>query len=224
MDPIVIDPPNFDQRAAWDECNEYVEKCGGLSHEDGEPNWRAAFGADPGCCSCPACGTHYWMWGRRQRCVKCSFEYPTDAWPMYSYGTQDARLLSGDRKCPDPEVHKRMVEYTKNKSAKHMAHPYYRYGFENPVDEPYEEFKRLPWSQIFVNKGVLPVPDRHPAVQAVLQFFAYSHLPPHLQDASKPFCELAEKIADGPQNAEATVALRKLLESKDAAVRAVLFK
>lgn len=65
---------------------------------------------------------------------------------------------------------------------------------------------------------------RHPAVQSILQFFTYAHLPLHLQDASKPFCELAEKIADGPQNAEATVALRKLLEAKDAAVRAVLLK
>lgn len=68
------------------------------------------------------------------------------------------------------------------------------------------------------------MPDRHPAVQAVLQFFAFAHLPPHLQETSRPFCELAERIADGPQNQEATVALRKLLEAKDAAVRAVLFK
>ncbi len=66
--------------------------------------------------------------------------------------------------------------------------------------------------------------ERHPAVNAVLQFFAYAHLPEHLQAVSKPFCELAETVADGPQNAEATVALRKLLEAKDAAVRAVLFK
>lgn len=64
----------------------------------------------------------------------------------------------------------------------------------------------------------------HPAIQAILQFFAYSHLPQHLQEVSRPFGELANKIADGPQNAEATVAIRKLLESKDAAVRAVLFK
>ena len=66
--------------------------------------------------------------------------------------------------------------------------------------------------------------QRHPAVSAVLQFFAYAHLPEHLQAVSKPFCELAERVADGPQNAESTVALRKLLEAKDAAVRAVLFK
>lgn len=68
------------------------------------------------------------------------------------------------------------------------------------------------------------MPDRHPAIAAILQFFTYTHLPPHLQDVSRPFCDLADRIADGPSNAEATVALRKLLEAKDAAVRAVLFK
>lgn len=65
---------------------------------------------------------------------------------------------------------------------------------------------------------------RHPAIAGVLQFFAYAHLPPHLQAVSRPFCELAEIVADGPANAESTVALRKLLEAKDAAVRAILFK
>ena len=69
-----------------------------------------------------------------------------------------------------------------------------------------------------------PVMGRHPAVDAVLQFFSYEHLPEKLQATSKSFWELAQKVADGPQNAEATVALRKLLEAKDAAVRAQLFK
>lgn len=64
----------------------------------------------------------------------------------------------------------------------------------------------------------------HPAVKSMLQFFEYAHLPAHLQAASRPFCELAKTIATGPQNAETTVALRKLLEAKDAAVRAVIFK
>lgn len=64
---------------------------------------------------------------------------------------------------------------------------------------------------------------RHPAVAGVLQFFQFGHLPDHLQRVSKPFADLAQVIADGPQNAEATVALRKLLEAKDAAVRAYLF-
>lgn len=66
--------------------------------------------------------------------------------------------------------------------------------------------------------------DRHPAIEQLLQFFAYSHLPPHLQEVSAPFHTLALTIADGPQNAETTTALRKLLEAKDCAVRAVLVK
>jgi hypothetical protein len=59
----------------------------------------------------------------------------------------------------------------------------------------------------------------------LLQFFAYAHLPAHLQAVSKPFGELAEKIANElPKNPERTTALRKLLEAKDCAVRALLFK
>ena len=61
-------------------------------------------------------------------------------------------------------------------------------------------------------------------VEPMLQWFEYQHLPPHLQVASKPFCDLARQVADTfPRNPERTVALRKLLEAKDAAVRAVLY-
>lgn len=63
----------------------------------------------------------------------------------------------------------------------------------------------------------------HPAIQHVLKFFEYGHLPEKLQAISKPFCDLAKEVADrAPENQETTVALRKLLEAKDAAVRAVL--
>lgn len=59
----------------------------------------------------------------------------------------------------------------------------------------------------------------------LLQFFSYQHLPLHLQNVSKPFSDLADFIVNIlPRNAERTVALRKLLEAKDCAVRAVLFK
>lgn len=59
----------------------------------------------------------------------------------------------------------------------------------------------------------------------IIQFFAWEHLPPHLQEVSKPFGELANHIVETlPRNPERTVALRKLLESKDAAVRAKLAK
>jgi len=61
--------------------------------------------------------------------------------------------------------------------------------------------------------------------EPILQFFAFHHLPAPLQAVSKPFCHAAYAIvATLPRNAERTVALRKLLESKDAAVRAALAK
>lgn len=57
----------------------------------------------------------------------------------------------------------------------------------------------------------------------MIQFFNYSHLPLHLQEISKPFFDLAIRITDTlPENPERTVSLRKLLESKDCAVRAAL--
>lgn len=59
------------------------------------------------------------------------------------------------------------------------------------------------------------------ANDAILRYFHYAHLPAVLQDASAPFCNLAMRIVRTlPRNAERTVALRKLLEAKDAAVRA----
>lgn len=59
----------------------------------------------------------------------------------------------------------------------------------------------------------------------ILQFFAWAHLPPHLQAVSEPFAFLANIIVTTvPRNPERTVALRKLLEAKDAAVRAMIAK
>lgn len=59
----------------------------------------------------------------------------------------------------------------------------------------------------------------------MMQFFAYEHLPDRLQKISKPFGQLAEEIClNLPSNPERTVALRKLLEAKDCAVRAFLYK
>jgi hypothetical protein len=66
-----------------------------------------------------------------------------------------------------------------------------------------------------------------PTPEHIMQFFAYLHLPPKLQEVARPFCELAKTLVDPdgqplPRNPERTVALRKLLEAKDAAVRAAL--
>jgi len=64
-----------------------------------------------------------------------------------------------------------------------------------------------------------------PGADDILQFFTYHHLPEYLQAVSKPFCELAVSIHDTIQRCpERTVALRKLLEAKDAAVRATTWK
>jgi len=61
-------------------------------------------------------------------------------------------------------------------------------------------------------------------MEPLLQFFAYDHLPAHLQAVSAPFGELADHIVKTlPRNPERTVALRKLLEAKDCAVRALLW-
>ena len=63
-----------------------------------------------------------------------------------------------------------------------------------------------------------------PEIEPILQFFAYSHLRSDLQPVSRPFCDLAISIVDSlPRNPERTVALRKLLEAKDAAVRASIY-
>jgi hypothetical protein len=57
------------------------------------------------------------------------------------------------------------------------------------------------------------------------QFFHFQHLPPQLQLVSKPFAELAEHLdVELPDNPEKTAAMRKLLEAKDCAVRAVIYK
>lgn len=59
----------------------------------------------------------------------------------------------------------------------------------------------------------------------MLQFFNASHLPQHLQTISMRFAVLAQELVDTlPRNPERTVALRKLLEAKDCAVRTLLYK
>lgn len=57
----------------------------------------------------------------------------------------------------------------------------------------------------------------------VLQYFLYGDLPPHLQEASKPFAqEAARLVRTTPRCPQRTTALWKLVEAKDAAIRALL--
>ncbi len=65
----------------------------------------------------------------------------------------------------------------------------------------------------------------HPSVDHLLQFFSFGHLPLQKAVVSKQFSDLAYMLADIlPGNPETTVALRKLLEAKDAAVRSTFSK
>lgn len=57
----------------------------------------------------------------------------------------------------------------------------------------------------------------------IVRYFDFSHLPLKLQDISKKFYDAALYLDNNlPEGSEKDVALRKLLESKDAAVRAGL--
>lgn len=62
----------------------------------------------------------------------------------------------------------------------------------------------------------------HPATQAILCHFEFSHLPDELKVISAPFGALAQDMAEKLEGPELTVCLRKLLEAKDCAVRAAL--
>jgi len=77
------------------------------------------------------------------------------------------------------------------------------------------------------HSGIHPAPMEFNAAQIaadpVLQFFHYAHLPEKLRTTSAQFATLASfMLRTLPRNPERTVALRKLLEAKDAAVRANL--
>ena len=60
--------------------------------------------------------------------------------------------------------------------------------------------------------------------EEMLKYFAYGHLPEGaMRETSRQFCHLAFAIVRTvPRSPERTVALRKLLEGKDAAVRAAM--
>lgn len=75
-----------------------------------------------------------------------------------------------------------------------------------------------------LNDGTEEVRQMHPATTAILRYFAYDHLPPHLQAASMPFHQLAHTVARDLDGPELTAGLRKLLEAKDCMVRAALDK
>lgn len=72
------------------------------------------------------------------------------------------------------------------------------------------------------SQGEGMAPNDGAAKEPILRFFEYAHLPMNLQEVSRNFRYMAYDLLNLPRSAERTVALRKLLESKDAAVRAAL--
>lgn len=57
----------------------------------------------------------------------------------------------------------------------------------------------------------------------MMKWLSYQQLPSHLQLVSKPYWDLGILICNSiPAGPERTVALRKLVESKDCAVRAII--
>ena len=58
--------------------------------------------------------------------------------------------------------------------------------------------------------------------EPLLRWFGFIPLPYPFQETSRRFAELAEFLVTMPPSAERTVALRKLLESRDAAHRATI--
>jgi hypothetical protein len=95
------------------------------------------------------------------------------------------------------------------------------------------EAKKGTWSHVHADDGMTWVhhaeltcdaPEQQAvAADPILRYFEYRHLPSNLQEVSQPFCALAHQLVHTlERNPERGVALRKLLESKDAAVRAAL--
>jgi hypothetical protein len=57
----------------------------------------------------------------------------------------------------------------------------------------------------------------------IMRYFEYAHLPEKLQAVSKPIGDIAKQMEESlPDGPEKSVGLRKLLEAKDAFVRAAL--
>jgi hypothetical protein len=85
----------------------------------------------------------------------------------------------------------------------------------------FEELRRLNADRWVADPFAVELRDSEP----LLQFFVYKHLPAALQEHSEPFARLAVGIVNRTErNPERTVSVRKLLESKDCAVRAQLWR
>lgn len=141
-------------------------------------------------------------------------EFPTWRRTMLDY-TEAGRLLSGEGAHPtatrgilacavDAAPDRVLVSFVPGSES----------FVSNPAVEPVEHDVTMP-----------PVRDMA-EVFPVLGYFSYAHLPTHLRLVSQPFFTLAHVVAnqyaDGADERELAKALDRLLEAKDAAVRAAV--
>ena len=63
---------------------------------------------------------------------------------MYLYGTRAAKLKAINYKWPSPGFAV-SLELIHNER---MSHAYYKYGFEHPVDDPWERHDKTEWLKI----------------------------------------------------------------------------
>lgn len=143
LEPVIIDPPELTPEIGWASCQKEVEKCGGVIDDDGEVNWRAAFSADPGITSCPKCRAQHWAWGRIVQCARCAFQFPTNWWPMYSYGVNAATAEERGAK-----IHIGNHDGLRRLHKSRLNDPFYRYGFEHPVENAWAEHERIDWEAV----------------------------------------------------------------------------
>ena len=61
----------------------------------------------------------------------------------------------------------------------------------------------------------------HPATEYWLGFFETSHLHPALRPTVQGFADLANAVAEGPENPSTTEAIKLLVRAKDEACRAI---
>lgn len=81
-------------------------------------------------------------------------------------------------------------------------------------------------------KQPIPAPSKPSTTSAnsshdpLLQFFSFAHLTDErMRKTSEMFSQVAHALVSScPRNPERTVALRKLLEAKDCAVRSIIWK
>lgn len=108
-------------------------------NHDTEAEAQAA-GADIGVCSCPVCGEYYASLGDVIEC-ECGFQFPVDWWPQYSWGSQAGHKIAEGGIVSGGMKHR-------------CQHPYYRFGFENPVVEAWNAKDAIDWKAVM--QGVEP--------------------------------------------------------------------